>query len=63
VPAPGDELFVDGGSVGVITSAIAAGDRVAALASIKRGFEAPSAATIEIGGQSVTADVAAVHWA
>lgn len=63
VPAIGDELRVDGESVGVFTSVAAATDHVAALASVKRGVEAPAAAVVTVDGNEVPARIEPIHWA
>lgn len=62
VPAAGSELFVNGEVVGTITSAAAASEHVAALASIKRGVDVPITVEVQIDGHVTSADVSAVHW-
>lgn len=58
----GDELLLDGEPVGVLTSVAAATDHVAALASIKRGVEAPVDLAVEVDGAMVVARVEPPHW-
>lgn len=62
VPSVGDELWVDGSPVGVFTSVASASGHVAGLASIKRGTEIPTTATVEIDGEQVSAEISTVHW-
>jgi folate-binding protein YgfZ len=61
-PSAGSPVMLDGEVIGSITSVAAAGDHLAALASIKRGVEVPVTAQVDVDGQSVPADISAVHW-